>query len=224
MTQCFKGMTRHARRLGAVAAIGAALAFSTIVNAASTVRYGQGYTGVETANFLIAAGARGPVLMSMQNNPFGAAWAEGAAAASATQALSQPIRFTPNAAEAADPSWRYVLVFDPPDGANIRDACAGPVAAQPRPTSLDVLASFCQGNRAFAGARGTTVRTVSTEDPHFGQLVAEVTRTVFSVSDVDDHGDGGQGARPSQTAPSRQLQPVPVTPGRNSHRRASFTN
>lgn len=183
-------VSRPICRLTAALAVAAAIALSLSANAASSVRYGQHYTGAETAQFLAHAGAHGPVLLDVQNHPFDQAVVDRVVAQSASEALSMPIQFTPDPALAAEPSWRYVLVFNPPDSAGIGDACAGHVMPQPRASSLEVLASLCQGSRAFAGARGTTLRAVSAQDPGLARLVAEVTTTVFSASDIDKRGPG----------------------------------
>jgi hypothetical protein len=190
----------------------AAVCISLSAGAASSIRYGQSYTGAETAQFLAYAGAKGPVLLAVQNPPFDHAAVDRVTAESAQHALSIPVQFTSNVAEAAEPSWRYVLVFDPPDNADIRDVCAGSVAARPRVASLEVLASLCQGNHAFAGARGATVRVLSAEDPGLARLVSEVTSTVFSASDIDDHGGS---VRPS----GRQAGQAPANAARSMRAR-----
>ena len=224
MTQSLSSVAQSAARQGAIGVaivLGVTIVMGQSAFAASSVRYGQNYTGDQTAQFLAYAGAKGPVLLAVQNHPFDRATVDRVVAQSATQALSIPVRFTPNPAEAAEPSWRYVLVFNPPDSANIRDACAGPVASQPRAASLDVLASLCQGSRAFAGARGTTLRSISAEDPGFARLVSEVTNTVFSASDTEDHGDGGASVGPAQSSPARQSIPTPANAGRQARPRPS---
>jgi len=143
-------------------------------------------------SFLTSAGTGGPVLVRVLNNPFGGGPIESMVAEEATQVSRVPsVRFTSRPAEARQPDWHVVVIFNPVAGANVREACenAAAVRTVPAPANTQAIFSFCSGARMIAGVRANSGTVASASDPRLRLLVRRAMLDLFGQGDTDD-GDG----------------------------------
>ena len=174
----------------------------------STMRHTSGYSGQIIVGFLGYAGGAGPIHVRLLNNPFGDSGVAGMVAAESDAAVPIRVKFTADAAAAGRPDWRLVVMFNPPAGANVRDACERPdalVAVVPS-SGTEMMASFCNDQKLIAGVRAVTGTVASAADPRLNRLVRGAIGDLFSPSNFDNNSDNeiftGQLRRP--TALSRQ--------------------
>ncbi|MSP87543.1 MAG: hypothetical protein EXQ92_01835 [Alphaproteobacteria bacterium] len=167
------------------------LALSGCGDLVSTMRYSFGYTGQIIVGFLGYAGGAGPIHVRLLNNPFGDPGIAGMVAAESDAAVPIRVKFTADAAAAGRPDWRLVVMFNPPAGANVRDACESPdaiVAVAPG-SGTELMASFCNDRKLIAGVRAVTGTIANAADPRLKRLVRGAIGDLFSPSNFDNNSD-----------------------------------
>jgi hypothetical protein len=184
-------MVAFTRRWARSAAFAALLLPAGCADVVMTTRYAPGYSGNVVKSFLAYAGSEGPVLVRVLNNPFGGPALGGMVAAEAGQAAPIRVTFTANPAETGRPDWPIVVIFNPPSGTNVRDACENPEAIKPIVPSAgsEMLASFCNDRKLIAGIRAVTEKVTSAADPRLKALTHRAIQDLFGPGDTDD-GDG----------------------------------
>ncbi len=118
-------------------------------------------------------------------NPFGGDQA--AFEAAVTDAMQgrhwgQPTNFTTTPGEDARPSFRVVLIFDPPVGMNAARQCreeALAVQTVPADDEIQLSGAFCSGDNARTRIRGRVSGAAGPQDPAFRELVGQVTNGLF---------------------------------------------
>lgn len=161
------------RWAGALLCIGMAGALA----ACGLPRYSRDWAEPRTARaFWSYAGAGQPFLIEVHNPP-PPVTAEGLAAAFPSPPTVAPAaRFTADAASAARPEYRFVLMFGAPNTADGDDACAGAAARLKGGEALQ--AAFCYRDRALA-----EVRVEALGDAFVGGAgTAEVRKILYGIS------------------------------------------
>ena len=132
---------------------------------------------------MIYATAKGPMLVEVHGDPFGAEPARFralVASAMTNQIIGRPTAFTADPQGAPEPHFRVVLAFNPPDNADARHLCAGQVAtAAQAGDRITVLGAFCDGATLLASVRGWVGKAEGPEDKRFRQLMGQVVRDMF---------------------------------------------
>jgi hypothetical protein len=142
-------------------------------------------------DFLVAATRnRGALLVQVEGRPFGVAPdTETVVLTVLEEAVqSRVLRLTSDPGRAADPRFRLVLVFNPPQKGDILAFCrstprGGPPAAEGR---VELRAGFCRGDDLLAGLDGWAEDAEGPDDPRFAQLLRQVGREAFSRRGGDD--------------------------------------
>lgn len=87
-------------------------------------------------------------------------------------------RFTTTPSETARPSYRVVMMFDPPATLNTYALCGDPAALSPSPASggeMRLWTAFCAAGKIVTEVRTRMPRVASPTDPAFRQAVANTT-------------------------------------------------
>lgn len=136
------------RWMGIVLCIGIAGALA----ACGVPRYSRDWAEPRTARaFWSYAGAGQPFLVEVHNAPPGVTAEALATAFPSPPTVAPAARFTADAALAARPEYRFVLMFGAPNTADGDDACTGAV---PRLSGGQALqAAFCHRDRTLAEVR-----------------------------------------------------------------------
>jgi hypothetical protein len=132
------------------------------------------------------AAAAGPILTVVRGTPFGTSQA--AIEAAVVEAIDgAPLvispHFTADPAAAPRPDYRAVFVFDPPDGATARAACADRVRPEPADAAsragVRVLAAFCGGERVLSEVTGEARSVSGLDHPDFRALLRQTVRDLL---------------------------------------------
>ncbi len=133
-------------------------------------------------------------------NPFGGDQA--AFEAAVTDAMQehhsgQATNFTTTPGDDARPSFRVVLIFDPPQGMNAARQCREEaLAVQTVPADdgqINLSGAFCSGDSARTRIRGRVSGAAGPRDQAFRELVGQVTNGLFPP---DRGRNRGRGCRP----------------------------
>jgi hypothetical protein len=92
-----------------------------------------------------------------------------------------PLRYTFDQRETPNPSYRTVILFNPPRNLDPHELCGG----GGRPTEADgdkitVLAVFCNRQTVLAAVQGWVKKAKSPDDPRFRQLIGQVGRSLYA--------------------------------------------
>lgn len=157
----------------------------------SSMRHAPGHTGQVVVGFLGYAGSAGPIHVRLLNNPFGTPEVAGLVAMESGAAVPIPVKFTADAATAGRPDWRLVVMFNPPAGTNVRDACERPdsISAIAPASGTEMMASFCNDARLIAGVRAVTGTIATAADPRLRNLVRYAVGDLFSPGNTDNNTD-----------------------------------
>jgi hypothetical protein len=135
--------------------------------------------------FAKAVMATGPMLVEISGDPYG-----GEAPRLVETILDDmkravtwyaTVRFTADAAEAANPSFRIVMTFNGGTALSGRDQCrgrgqgGGPLDGG----RIEVIATFCDEADVLADVRGRIDRSEGPSDRRFSDLVRQVTRDML---------------------------------------------
>lgn len=150
------------------------------------------FAGAAGYDHMVAAAAKGPLLVIVRNPPF--AVPAGAFDAALTDAmrgavLPHRVRYTTDPAAAGAPSPRLVMLFNPVPAqsrqAICHDAIAPPQPEPDRPQSdrLTLVATLCAGKRLLVAVRGWAGGIDGPTHRRFRHLVRDATRAVFARPD-----------------------------------------
>jgi len=135
--------------------------------------------------FAKAVMATGPLLVEIAGDPYGgeAPRLAGTILDDMEQAVTwyATARFTTDAAEAANPSFRIVMTFNGGTALSGRDQCLGR-AQGGGPLNrgrVEVIATFCDEADVLADVRGRIERSEGPSDRRFSDLVRQVTRDML---------------------------------------------
>jgi hypothetical protein len=145
-----------------------------------------GYRSPATWSSFIYATSSGPLLLDVRGDPFGAgpATLETIVAESMTSALpGRPFSMTSDAARAARPAFRVVVVLGAARTLDERHVCAGQALSPPPSLSdggrMDVVATFCDGQSLLSSSRGWVARLEGVGDQRFRQLLGQMARDLM---------------------------------------------
>ena len=178
----------RAGRTGETAA-GMAVGLACVVMLAgcSGPRTSATYQSPESQAFAQNAMARGPLLVTIQGQPYAAAeqaseHATLAAMQSAITWTATP-RLTTDPAQASVPSMQVVMTFNVGAiDANVQ-CRGGSQGGGPQPDgAVQVSASFCGSGDLISNTSGRIVRSSGAEDPQFASLIRQVTYDLFPSS------------------------------------------
>jgi len=142
-------------------------------------------------DFLVAATKNeGPLYLEIDGAPFvnGSGLADQVTTVMERALQARILRLTTDRDAAADPRFRLVLVFNPPDSGELLAFCEHQPVGGPYQTEgrIDLLAGFCRGDDLIAAVDGWVEEVEGAEDQKFEQFMRQVVRDMFSRSRNDD--------------------------------------
>lgn len=129
-------------------------------------------------------------------DPFGVgkdALAKRTADAAQGRAMGVNVNFTPTPNETARPGYRIAFLFNPVGHGPNGRVCRQPATVVEPPQSgppyrLYVEAAFCRDGGDYTTARGWLDAATGPDDPHFRQLIGDLTSTLFPRGERDSCG------------------------------------
>ncbi|MDO8607090.1 MAG: hypothetical protein Q7R40_11175 [Phaeospirillum sp.] len=144
-----------------------------------------GYRNAATWSSFIYATSSGPLLLDVRGDPFGAGSADlGQAVATGMAAgiPARPFTLTLDAAAAARPNFRVMVVLGGAKELDERAICAGRAqgaATRIEGGRLDLIATFCDGEALLSSVRGWVARIDGVDDRRFQRLLGQVARELM---------------------------------------------
>ncbi len=147
----------------------------------STVTHAYPHSPTVANGYLRDAGATGPVLFEVRDNPFTGDVAAPMAEAASRTSVGFVTRFTPLRSEAARPEYKMVVQFDPAPGFTSAAVCSPEQSARQRSSDarLTALVAFCHLDRPILSLAATAPRPDRPDSPILRDLAQQAMLRMF---------------------------------------------
>lgn len=147
----------------------------------SIVPHHYPYPPSTASGYLRDAGAAGPVLLEVRDNPFAGDVAGPLAEAASRTSVGFLTRFTTVRSEASRPEYRMVVQFDPATGTTSAGVCdpTQPAGLRSSTSRLNALIAFCHQNRPILSVMASAPRPDRPDSPFIREFAEQAMLRMF---------------------------------------------
>ncbi len=147
----------------------------------SIVSHHYPYSPSTASGYLRDAGAAGPVLLEVRDNPFAGDVAGPLAEAASRTSVGFLTRFTTVRSEAPRPEYRMVVQFDPNAGTTSAGVCdpTQPTGYRSATGRLNALVAFCHQSRPILSVMASAPRPDRPDSPIIRELAEQAMLRMF---------------------------------------------